>query len=146
MKRTASTTLKPYNKCLSCPHRSTRCDGPRTSAMELRRWCEFMRDMKELNGLTNLEIAEKCIADSRLDFVISSVHQIKDEKDFLIIDLVAFYGRILFWLMWKHWLMENWEQVLIVIISMVKNLENTVKKNYGYDPEDVKGLYLRRTR
>lgn len=59
MKRTASTTLKPYNKCLSCPHRSTRCDGPRTSAMELRRWCEFMRDMKELNGLTNLEIAEK---------------------------------------------------------------------------------------
>ena len=59
MKRTASPTLKPYNKCLSCPHRSTRCDGPRTSAMELRRWCEFMRDMKELNGLTNFDIAEK---------------------------------------------------------------------------------------
>lgn len=50
---------KPYNKCLSCPHRQTKCDGPRTSAMPLLRWCEFMRDMKELNGLTNLDIAER---------------------------------------------------------------------------------------
>ncbi len=36
--------------------------------------------------LADLEIAEKCIADSRLDFVISSVHQIKDEKDFFYIN------------------------------------------------------------
>ena len=50
---------KPYNRCLSCPHRKSRCDGPRTSAMTLERWCEFMRDMKELNGLTNAYIAEK---------------------------------------------------------------------------------------
>lgn len=50
---------KPYNRCLSCPHRKVRCDGPRTSAMELTRWCEFMRDMKEINGLTNAEIAKK---------------------------------------------------------------------------------------
>jgi len=27
--------------------------------MELQRWCEFMRDMKELNGLTNAYVAEK---------------------------------------------------------------------------------------
>lgn len=54
------TMEKPYNKCLSCPHREgKRCDGPRTSAMPLERWCEFMRDMKELNGLTNAEISEK---------------------------------------------------------------------------------------
>lgn len=49
---------KPYNRCLSCQHRKVRCDGPRTSAMELPRWCEFMRDMKQLNGLTNQYIAE----------------------------------------------------------------------------------------
>ena len=42
---------------------------------------------KELGQpLADLEIAEKCIADSRLDFVISSVHQIKDEKDFFYIN------------------------------------------------------------
>ena len=50
---------KPYNRCLSCPHRGTRCDGPRTAGMTLERWCEYMRDMKEVNGLTNDEIAEK---------------------------------------------------------------------------------------
>lgn len=53
-------TDKPYNRCLTCPHRAEkRCDGPRTSAMSLNRWCEFMRDMKEVNGLTNAYIAEK---------------------------------------------------------------------------------------
>lgn len=52
-------STKPYNRCLSCPHRQNRCDGPRTSAMELSRWCEFMRDMKEANGLTNAEVAER---------------------------------------------------------------------------------------
>lgn len=59
MKKTPAVIEKPYNRCLSCDHRQVRCDGPRTSAMPLERWCEFMRDMKELNGLTNAEIAEK---------------------------------------------------------------------------------------
>ena len=51
---------KPYNRCLNCDHRAEkRCDGPRTSAMPLRRWCEYMRLMKEANNLTNAYIAEK---------------------------------------------------------------------------------------
>ena len=60
MKATTDFTDKPYNRCLDCNHRAEkRCDGPRTSAMDLPRWCEFMRDMKEANGLTNAYIAEK---------------------------------------------------------------------------------------
>ena len=59
MKKKTDFSLKLYNRCLSCTHRSIRCDGPRTSAMDLARWCEFMRDMKEANGLTNQYIAEK---------------------------------------------------------------------------------------
>lgn len=50
---------KPYNRCLTCPHRQVACDGPRTSAMPLIRWKEFMRDMKDINDLTYAEIAEK---------------------------------------------------------------------------------------
>lgn len=51
---------KPYNRCLTCQHREEkRCDGPRTSAMSLNRWCEFMRSMKEANGLSNLEVSER---------------------------------------------------------------------------------------
>lgn len=60
MKRKTEYAEKPYNRCLSCHHRTEkRCDGPRTSAMKLERWCEFMRDMKEANNLTNAEISEK---------------------------------------------------------------------------------------
>lgn len=59
MKSKTATFNKPYNRCLSCHHRQVRCDGPRTSAMPLARWCEFMRDMKELNDLTNAEVSEK---------------------------------------------------------------------------------------
>lgn len=60
MKKTLSMSDKPYNRCLLCQHRKDkRCDGPRTSAMPLERWCEFMRAMKEANGLTNAQICEK---------------------------------------------------------------------------------------
>ena len=59
MKRKSDVTMKPYNRCLSCPHRKVRCDGPRTAGLELARWCEYMRDMKEVNGLTNAYIAEE---------------------------------------------------------------------------------------
>ena len=60
MRRKVNMTDKPYNRCLACQHRiEKRCDGPRTSAMTLERWCEFMRAMKEANGLSNIEVSEK---------------------------------------------------------------------------------------
>ena len=59
MTKQTSFGEKPYNRCLRCHHREAkRCDGPRTSAMPLNRWCEYMRDMKKANDLTNAEIAE----------------------------------------------------------------------------------------
>lgn len=60
MKRKTDLAAKPYYKCLTCEHRlSKRCDGSCTASMELATWCEYMRDMKEVNGLTNADIAEK---------------------------------------------------------------------------------------
>lgn len=59
MKKKTDFSAKPYNRCLTCDHRKVRCDGPRTAAMPLARWCEYMRDMKEVNGLTNAYVAEE---------------------------------------------------------------------------------------
>lgn len=60
MKKQSIDAGKPYNKCLSCQHRiEKRCDGPRTSAMTLDRWCEFMRDMKIANKLTNQDVCDR---------------------------------------------------------------------------------------
>lgn len=59
MKKETETGSKPYHQCLDCPHRGKRCDGPRTSSLTLRQWCELMRDMKAASGLTNAYIAER---------------------------------------------------------------------------------------
>jgi hypothetical protein len=59
MKKQTDITEKSYNRCLSCPHRTVRCNGPRTSDLPLDRWCEYMRDMKQVNKLTNAYISEK---------------------------------------------------------------------------------------
>lgn len=74
MKKKSDFTGKPYNRCLSCPHRKVRCDGPRTAGLELARWCEYMRDMKEVNGLTNAEIAEMA------DVSIKTVEWVMSQK------------------------------------------------------------------
>lgn len=59
MKTKTDFSSKPYNRCLFCQHRmEKRCDGARSSAMELQRWCEYMHDMKEVNRLTNAYISE----------------------------------------------------------------------------------------
>lgn len=58
MRKKTDLSEKTYNRCLTCPHRNVRCNGPRTSDLPLDRWCELMRDMKEVNGLTNAWIAE----------------------------------------------------------------------------------------
>jgi hypothetical protein len=50
---------KSYNRCLFCDHRGVSCNGPRTSDMTLERWREFMRDMKEVEGLTYADIAAR---------------------------------------------------------------------------------------
>jgi len=59
MKKSNDFSAKPYNRCLSCQYRKVSCDGPRTSGLELMRWKEYMRDMKEINGVTNAYISEQ---------------------------------------------------------------------------------------
>jgi len=59
MKNKSAFQEKPYNRCLSCEHRGKKCDGPRTAGLSLARWKEYMRDMKELNGLTNADVADR---------------------------------------------------------------------------------------
>lgn len=50
---------KTYNRCLYCDARGQLCYGPRTSDMPIERWREFMRDMKEVEGLTYAEISKR---------------------------------------------------------------------------------------
>ena len=62
MKSKKNFAEKPYNRCLFCPKRLSEpreCNGPRTGSMKTDRWREYMRDIKEVDGLTFDEIAER---------------------------------------------------------------------------------------
>lgn len=64
-----------YSKCFSCKHlRSPQCNGPRTSSMELDEWCKYMRQLRDLFGLTNEYIAETA------DTSIKTINKIMAQK------------------------------------------------------------------
>ena len=57
MKERHDPHTKPYYKCLSCARFRNVCGGIPTRGMDLQDWCEYMRDVKELAHLTNVQIA-----------------------------------------------------------------------------------------
>ena len=59
MKTRHDPSAKPYYRCLSCARFRKNCGGIPTRGMDLREWCEYMRDVKELAHLTNAHIAKE---------------------------------------------------------------------------------------
>ena len=59
MKTRQDPSTKPYFRCLSCQRFRRVCGGIPTRAMDLKDWCEYMRDVKDFARLTNAFIAEK---------------------------------------------------------------------------------------
>lgn len=80
MKKKSDFTEKPYNRCISCPHRDERCNGPRTSDMPLYNWCVYMRDMRDFLGLTNAVIAETAGVSVK---TIEKIMALKDDQDIM---------------------------------------------------------------
>ena len=59
MKERHDPSTKPYYECLSCPIFRKGCGGIPTREMDLKEWCEYMRDVKEIAHLTNADIAKE---------------------------------------------------------------------------------------
>lgn len=59
MKTRQDPSTKPYYRCLSCPRFRKVCGGIPTRGMDLKNWCEYMRDVKDLAHLTNAYIAKE---------------------------------------------------------------------------------------
>ena len=59
MKTRSDPSTKPYFRCLSCAQFRKECGGMPTRGMDLKEWCEYLRDVKETFHLTNAYIAEK---------------------------------------------------------------------------------------
>ena len=59
MKARQDPSTKPYYRCLSCAKFRKACGGIPTRDLDLKNWCEYMRDVKELAHLTNAHIAQE---------------------------------------------------------------------------------------
>ena len=59
MKEKHESSTKPYYRCLSCHRFRKSCGGRPTRDYDLKNWCEYMRDVKEVAKLTNAYIAKE---------------------------------------------------------------------------------------
>lgn len=65
MKTQQDPTTKPYYRCFTCPRFRNTCGGRPTRDMDLREWCEYMRDVKNFFHISNAYITEKAEASAK---------------------------------------------------------------------------------
>lgn len=59
MKQRSNPTTKPYYQCFLCPDFRTECGGRPTRDMDIKVWCEYIRDTMDHFHLSNTYVAEK---------------------------------------------------------------------------------------
>ncbi len=59
MKQRQDPSTKPYFKCLSCPRFRKLCGGMPTRDMDMKNFCEYVRDVMDIFHLSNAYVAEK---------------------------------------------------------------------------------------
>ena len=59
MKSRQDLTAKPYYRCFLCPKFRTECGGRPTRDMDIKNWCEYIRDTMDFFHLSNAYVTEK---------------------------------------------------------------------------------------
>ena len=80
MKQLYDPSVKPYYRCLSCPKFRSMCGGMPTRGMDLKEWCEYIRDVMDHFRLSAAYVAEKSEVSQRK---IESIHAINIEQDIM---------------------------------------------------------------
>lgn len=78
MKQKQDFTTKPYYRCFTCPRFRNTCGGRPTRDMDLREWCEYMRDIRDYFGLSNAYITEKAEASIKTTERIMAINTDQD--------------------------------------------------------------------
>ncbi len=58
MKTRPDPSTKPYYKCFSCGRFRKACGGLPTRELDLKNWCEYIRDVMDFARLTNASVAK----------------------------------------------------------------------------------------
>ena len=80
MKQHHNPSVKPYYRCLSCPKFRSMCGGIPTRGMDLKEWCEYIRDVMEHFRLSADYVADKSEVSKRK---VESIHAINVEQDIM---------------------------------------------------------------
>ena len=78
MKTTQDPSTKPYYRCFNCPRFRNTCGGRPTRDMDLREWCEYIRDVKDFFHIPNAYITEKAEASVKTTERIMAINTDQD--------------------------------------------------------------------
>ena len=78
MKPRQHPSTKPYYKCFSCPDFRKVCGGLPTRELDLKNWCEYIRDVMDFFHLTNAYVAANADVSER---TMERISAINDEQD-----------------------------------------------------------------
>lgn len=80
MKTRQHPSTKPYYKCFSCPDFRKVCGGLPTRELDLKNWCEYIRDVMDFAHLTNAHVAKEAEVSAR---TMERISAINDEQDIM---------------------------------------------------------------
>ena len=78
MKTTRDLTNKPYYRCFNCHRFRNTCGGRPTRDMDLKEWCEYIRDIKDFFHIPTAYITEKAEASTKTTERIMAVNTDQD--------------------------------------------------------------------
>ena len=80
MKQIHDTSTKPYYRCLSCPKFRSMCGGMPTRGMDLKEWCEYIRDVMDTFHLSITFVSKESDVSQRN---VERIHAINIEQDIM---------------------------------------------------------------
>lgn len=78
MKTRHDPSAKPYFRCFQCPRFRNTCGGRPTRDMDLKEWCEYIRDIRDYFNLHNADITEKAEASAKTTERIMAINTDQD--------------------------------------------------------------------
>lgn len=80
MKTRPDPSTKPYYKCFYCPDFRKSCGGLPTRELDLKNWCEYIRDVMDFFHLSNAYVAPKADVSMK---TMERISAINDEQDIM---------------------------------------------------------------
>lgn len=80
MKQLQDLSTKPYYRCLLCPDFRTMCGGMPTRGLDLKEWCECIRDVMDYFHLSCAYVAKEADASLR---TIERIHAVNIDQDIM---------------------------------------------------------------